>query len=76
MQAYDSPEQWVPVPEFRTYFAMNEHSSPVIFGFFRRLYHAPFFTYSYRMTGIENKVVITPNTDNQALFYRTQTTCR
>jgi hypothetical protein len=62
MQLHGGTGLWVTVPEFRTCFAMDEHSSPVISGFFRRLYHGPFFTYPYRVTRIENKIVTTPQT--------------
>jgi hypothetical protein len=62
MQAYDGTGLWVTVPEFRTYFTMDEHSSPVISGFFRRLYHRPYFTCHYRVTRIEKLIVTTPQT--------------
>jgi hypothetical protein len=62
MQPRDGAGLWVTVPEFRAYFALDEHSSPAISGFFRRLYHRPFFTYPYRVTRIEKLIVATPQT--------------
>jgi len=62
MQPHSGAGLWVTVPEFRTYFAMDDHSSPVISKFFRRLYHGPFFTCPYRVTRIEKLTVKTPNT--------------
>jgi len=62
MQQHSSAGLWVTVPEFRTYFGMDEHSSPAISGFFRRLYHRPFFTCPYRVTKIEKLMVTNPQT--------------
>jgi hypothetical protein len=62
MQPHSGSGLWVMVPEFRTYFGMDEHSSPAISGFFRRLYHRPFFTCLYRVRRIEKTRVTTPQT--------------
>ena len=62
MQAHDGTGLWVTVPEFRTYFALKERSSPAISGFFRRLHHRPFFACPYRVTRIEKLIVTTPQT--------------
>jgi hypothetical protein len=62
MQEHDSTGIWVTVPEFRTFFAMDECASPAIAGFFRRLYQGPFFTCPYRVARIEKMVVKTPHT--------------
>ena len=43
MQLRDGAGLWVTVPEFLTYFALDEHSSPAISGFIRRLYYRPIF---------------------------------
>lgn len=53
---------WITVPEFRAYFGMDNHSSPAISGFFRRLYHRQFFSCPYRVTKIENRIVTHPQT--------------
>ena len=62
MRVHESAGLWVTVPEFRTFFALNEHSSPAISGFFRRLYQGPFFTCPYRVARIEKMTVNTPHT--------------
>ena len=62
MQPHGGAGLWLTVPEFRTYFILNERSSPAISGFFRRLYHRPFFTYPYLVTRIEKLIVTTPQT--------------
>jgi hypothetical protein len=63
MQPYSGAGLWVTVPEFRTYFAMDEHSSP---------FHMP-------LPGNKNRKIDgnhSANTDDQALFYFTKTTCQ
>jgi hypothetical protein len=60
MRDHDGAGHWVTVPEFRTCFAMDEHASPAIAGFFRRLYQGPFFTGPYRVERIEKPMVNTP----------------
>jgi len=57
MQAKGGAGLWVTVPEFRTFFAMDEHASPAISGFFRRLSQGPFFTCPYRVARIEKLMV-------------------
>ncbi len=53
---------WITVPEFRTYFGMDNQSSPAISGFLHRHYHPQFFGCPYRVTKIENLIVTTPQT--------------
>ncbi len=75
MQPHSGSGLWVTVPEFRAYFAMDEHSSPAISGFFRRLYHRPFF--HLPLPGDKDRKTEgnhSANTDDQALFYFTKTT--
>jgi hypothetical protein len=62
MQPHSGAGLWVTVPEFRTYFALNERSSPAISGFFHRISQGPFFTCPYRVARIEKLTVKTPNT--------------
>jgi hypothetical protein len=62
MQAHDGAGLWVTVPDFHTCCAMGEHSIPAISGFYRRLFHHPFFTCPYRVTRIENLKVTIPQT--------------
>ena len=62
MQGHDGAGLWVTVPEFRTFFSMDEHASPAIAGFFRRLYQGPFFACPYRVARIEKMRVKTPHT--------------
>ncbi len=75
MQAYDGPGLWVTVPDFRTYFALDNYSSPVISGFFRRLYHRPFFTCPYRVTRIENLIVTIPQKRMIKRYFITRKPC-
>jgi hypothetical protein len=62
MQVHGSAGLWVTVPEFRTFFALDDTSSPAIAGFFRRLYQGPFFTCPYRVARIEKITVKIPHT--------------
>jgi hypothetical protein len=62
MQSHGGAGLWVTVPEFRTYFALKERSSPAISGFFHRISQGPFFTCQYRVVRIEKLTVKTPNT--------------
>jgi hypothetical protein len=76
MQPHGGTGLWVTVPEFRTYFALNERSLPAISGFFRRLYHRPFFTCPYRVTRIEKQMVTTPQTRMIKRYFITRKTTR
>jgi len=62
MQGHDGAGRWVTVLEFRTFFAIDEHASPAIAGFFRRLNQGPFFSCRYRVARIEKLMVNTPHT--------------
>jgi hypothetical protein len=72
MQPHGGTGLWVTVPEFRTYFALNERSSPAISGFFHRISQGPFFTCPYRVARIEKLTVKTPNTRIIKRYYITR----
>jgi hypothetical protein len=62
MQSHGDAGLWVTMPEFRTYFAVSQRSSPAISGFFHRISQGPFFTFPYRVARIEKMTVKTPST--------------
>ncbi len=60
MQAHDCAGRWVTVPEFHTYFQMDEFSAPAISGLFRRLSQGSFLNCPYRVVRIEKLIMTTP----------------
>ena len=62
MQSHGGAGLWVTVPEYSTYFALNERTSLAISGFFHRISQGPFFTNPYRVARIEKLIVTTPKT--------------
>jgi len=71
MQAKGGDGLRVTVPEFRTFFAMDEHASPAISGFLRRISQGPFFTCPYRVARREKLIVTTPHTRTIKRYYIT-----
>jgi hypothetical protein len=68
LQTNDGAGLWVTEPEFRTYFAMDEYSSPAISGFFRRF---SMVRSSWLLPGNKNRKTDgnhTANTDDQTLL--------
>jgi len=53
MDADTQTERWITVQEFRTYFHLKKSCSPVIAGYFRRIYQNPTYLCPYRVTRIE-----------------------
>ena len=53
MEESGETQRWVTVNEVRTYFDLDEFSSPAISGFLQRIYHGPFFSCPYRVERIE-----------------------
>ena len=54
MDAGCQSERWITVQEFRTYFHLKKGCSPVISGYFQRIYQNPTYLCPYRVTRIEN----------------------
>lgn len=52
---------WVTVNELRTYFDLDEFSSPAISGFLQRIYCGPFFCFPYRVERIEKITLPKPH---------------
>ena len=52
---------WVTVNELRTYFDLDEFSSPAISGFLQRIYCGPFFRFPYRVERIEKVTLPKPH---------------
>jgi hypothetical protein len=46
-------ERWITVQEFRTYFHLKKGCSPVISGYFQRIYQNPTYLCPYRVIKIE-----------------------
>ncbi len=53
MEADPRSERWVTVQEFRSYFHLKKRCSPVIAGYFQRIYQNPTYLCPYRVTKIE-----------------------
>ena len=53
MDADGQQERWITVQEFRTYFHLDPGWSPVISGYFQRIYQNPTYRCPYRVTRIE-----------------------
>ena len=54
MDADGQSERWITVQEFRTYFHLQKSCSPVIAGYFQRIYQNPTYLCPYRVIRIEN----------------------
>jgi hypothetical protein len=53
MDADNQAERWITVQEFRTYFDLKTRCSPVIAGYFQRIYQNPTYLCPYRVIRIE-----------------------
>jgi hypothetical protein len=53
MDADCQSERWITVQEFRTYFHLEKTCSPVISGYFQRIYQNPTYLCPYRVKRIE-----------------------
>lgn len=53
MDADGQSERWITVQEFRTYFHLKKGCSPVISGYFQRIYQNPTYLCPYRVIKIE-----------------------
>lgn len=53
MEESGMKERWVTVNELRTYFHLDETTSPAISGFLRRIYTGTFLSFPYRVERIE-----------------------
>ena len=53
MDADGQSERWITVQEFRTYFHLKKSCSPVISGYFQRIYQNPTYLCPYRVIKIE-----------------------
>ena len=53
MDADDQPERWITVQEFRTYFHLQKSCSPVIAGYFQRIYQNPTYLCPYKVIRID-----------------------
>ncbi len=53
MEADHRPVRWITVQEFRTYFTLPKSCSPVIAGYFQRIYQNPTYLCPYRVIRIE-----------------------
>ena len=53
MDADNQAERWITVQEFRTYFHLKTGCSPVIAGYFQRIYQNPTYLCPYRVIRIE-----------------------
>jgi|GEM_PF-935356 hypothetical protein len=62
MEESGKTERWITVNEFRTYYNLDEFSSPAISGFLRRIYQGPFFSFRYRVERIEKITIQKPHT--------------
>jgi hypothetical protein len=58
MEESGKTQRWVTVNEFRTYFDLDEFSSPAISGFLRRIYYGQFLSCPYRVERIEKVTVL------------------
>jgi hypothetical protein len=47
-------ERWITVQEFRSYFHLQKSCSPVIAGYFQRIYQNPTYLCPYRVIRIQN----------------------
>jgi hypothetical protein len=54
MNADSQSKRWITVQEFRTYFHLERGCSPVIAGYFQRIYQNPTYLCPYRVVRIEN----------------------
>jgi hypothetical protein len=54
MDADSQSKRWITVQEFRTYFHLKKSCSPVISGYFQRIYQNPTYLCPYRVIKIEN----------------------
>jgi hypothetical protein len=54
MDADCQSERWITVQEFRTYFHLKKSCSPVISGYFQRIYQNPTYLCPFRVIRIEN----------------------
>ena len=54
MDADGQRERWITVQEFRTFFHLNKSCSPVISGYFQRIYQNPTYLCPYRVIKIDN----------------------
>ena len=52
MEADPQSERWVTVQEFRTYFHLKKRCSPVVSGYFQRIYQNLTYLCPYRVTRI------------------------
>jgi hypothetical protein len=53
MDADGQSERWITVQEFRTYFHLEKSCSPVISGYFRRIYQNPTYLCPFRVVRID-----------------------
>jgi hypothetical protein len=53
MDADDQPSRWITVLEFRTFFDLPKRCSPVIAGYFQRIYQNPTYRGPYRVIRTE-----------------------
>ena len=53
MDADSQSERWITVQEFRTYFHLKKSCSPVISGYFQRIYQNPTYLCPYRVIKTE-----------------------
>jgi hypothetical protein len=61
MEESGETQCWVTVNELRTYFDLDEFSSPAISGFLQRIYCGPFFRFPYRVERIEKITLPRPH---------------
>ncbi len=61
MEESGQTQCWVTVNELRTYFDLDEFSSPAISGFLQRIYCGPFFRFPYRVERIEKITLPKPH---------------
>jgi hypothetical protein len=54
MDADNQPSRWITVQEFRSYFNLQRGCSPVIAGYFQRIYQNPTYLCPYRVIRIEH----------------------
>lgn len=57
MEKSGETQCWITVNEIRTYFDLDEFSSPAISGFLRRIYYGQFLSCPYRVERIEKITV-------------------
>jgi hypothetical protein len=53
MESDSQPSRWITVQEFRSYFNLQRGCSPVITGYFQRIYQNPTYRCPYRVIRIE-----------------------